>query len=61
MLLAVGTLLFIDSRLFINETIIPLNIIENSTHAIQIICPLPGKLQVGDCNLNRAQYLLYHY
>lgn len=45
MLLAVGMLLFIDSRLFITKCIISLNTIENSIQATQIVCPLPGKLQ----------------
>lgn len=46
MLLAEETLLLIDSRLFISKTIISLNIIENSIHAIQIVCSLWGKLQL---------------
>lgn len=61
MLLAVETLLFIDSILFINKIIISSNKIENSTQAIQIFCPFPGKLQMGGCNFNRAQRLLYYY
>lgn len=61
MLLAVGTLLFIDSILFITKMIISSKKIENSTQGIQIFCPFPGKLQMGGCNLNRAQRFLYYY